>query len=86
MYILNFDQKTLACSNDLGKLMGSALELVGRHYDLCNTNASTMSMWKGTSDKLVASILINGYDRSGRKVASEPDDPSILSIIKVDEI
>lgn len=86
MYILNLDQKTLACSSDLGKLMGSALELVGRHYDLCNTNSCTMSMWRGTSDKLVASILIDGCNRSLNKVASEPDDPSILSIIKVDEI
>lgn len=87
MYILNLDKKPLVCSNDLSKLMDGALEFVGRHYDFCNTNSCTMSEWQGrNSYSLNATVIIKGYTPYGGKVSGEPDDPSILSIIKVDEI
>lgn len=87
MYVLSIDKTMLACSEDLGKLMDNAREIVGRHYDLCNTNNSSMSVWQGRdSNRLLATIAVNGYDRSGKKFQSDPEDPSILSIVKVDEI
>lgn len=87
MYILNLDKKPLVCSNDLSKLMDGALEFVGRHYDFCNTNSCTMSEWQGrNSYSLSATVIIDGYTHSGGKVFGKLDNPSILSIIKVDEV
>ena len=64
--------------------MDSAFQIIERRYNLSDSKPCTMSAWEGTSDKLVASI--SGYDRIGRRVPNESGDPSILSIIKVDEI
>ena len=87
MYVLSIDKTMLACSEDLGKLMDNAREIVGRHYDLCNANNCSMSVWQGRdSQRLLATIHVNGYDRGGNKYESDPEDPSILSIVKVDEI